>query len=356
MVPISSARLSMRSTGMPVILEAHSGGLGHLVVALAHDVGVVGQVFALVRLGHGLLVIAHAVGVQEVEVHQVVLDEVVGDAGHQRGVGARVDGQPLVGVAHDGVVHAVVDHIDLRARALAQVHPVVVRGQAALARLGGAGAEDEHELGVLGGLERAAAGVLAAVHVRRDAGDLRGGVAVVEVQVAAHQVEQAVERARRGSRHAGGVGHVHSLVAVLLDDLLELGGGQLDGLVPADLLELALAALADALHGIAQAVGAGKPAAVAAAAQAGAGLRIIEVRVRARAGIHPHDLVIAHVELERAAAGAVDGAVPPGDLLLGLGHGRGHAGAEERVRGGHGPAGGGQGPEGPARLEERTTT
>ena len=257
-------------------------------------------------------------------------------------------------MARDGVVHAVVDHVDLRARALAQVHPVVVRGQAALARLGGAGAEDKHELGVLGRLERAAAVALGAVHIRRDAGDLRRGVAVVEVQVAAHEVQEAVERTRRGGRHAGGVGHVHGLVAVLVDDLLELRGCKVDGLVPADLLVLALAALPHALHGVVDAVGAGKPATVAAAAQAGARLRVVEARVLARVGIHPHHFVILHVELQAAAARAVDGAVAPRDGLLGGGMRLRHARPEERVRGGHAAAHGCQRTERTGRLHERT--
>ena len=298
-------------------LRGPLGGLLHHVVALAHDVGAVGHVLALVRFGHGLLVVAHAVRVQEVEVHHVVGDQLMGDAGNERGVGARVDGQPLVGVAHDGVVHAGVDHVDLRAGLLAQAHPVVVRGQAALTRFRGAGAEDQDKGGVARSAEGAATVALGTVHVRRDAGDLRRGIAVVVIQVAAHQVQHAVERTRRGCGHAGSVRDVHGLVAVLLDNFLELRHGSLDGLFPADLLPLALAALTDALHGVVEAVRAVHPATIAAAAQACARLRIVETGIGAGVGINPHNLVVLHVELQAAATRAVDGAVAPGDGLLG---------------------------------------
>ena len=189
---------------------------------------------------------------QEVEVYQVVLNEVMRDARDKRRVGAGVDRQPRFGVAHGGIAHAGVDDVDLRVGLLAQMSPIVMRDRAALARFHRARAEQQDELGVFGGGKGRSARLLAAVHIRRDARNLRGGIAVVEAQVAAHQVEHAVERTRGGSRNARGVRHIHGLVAVGVDDLFELGCSRVDGLFPADLLELALAALAHTLHGIAQ--------------------------------------------------------------------------------------------------------
>ena len=83
-------------------------------------------------------------------------------------------------------------------------------------------------------------------------------------------------------------------------------------------------------------------------------LRVVEARVLARVGIHPHHFVILHVELQAAAARAVDGAVAPRDGLLGGGMRLRHARPEERVRGGHAAAHGCQRTERTGRLHERT--
>ena len=178
-------------------------------------------------------------------------------------------------------------------------------------------------------------------------------VVAVAVQEAAHQVQEAVERPRRGGGNARGVGHVDRLVAVLLDDLLELAGRGVDGLVPADALVLALAAGADALHGVVDAVGTVGPAPIAAAAQAGASFGGVEGGVGAGVGVHPGDLVVLHVHLQRASAGAVDGAVAPRGGLLGLGQGRGHVGAEQRVGCRDAPSRCRERAQGPGGLEER---
>ena len=292
------------------------GGLLHHVVAGAHDVVLVGLALALGALGHGVLVVADAVGVQELLVHQVVRDQLVRDGGAERGVGAGVDGLPLGGTAHDGIVHAGVDVDHLALRGFAQMHPVVVRHGAALARLGRARAEREDERGVLGGVERAAAEARCAVGVRHDHFHLHGAVVAVRSQATADAVHETRQRASRRGAHARRVGDVHGLVAVLVDDALELAGDRVNGLVPRDLLELAFAALADALHGVVDAVGVREPAAVRTTAQAGARLHLVEAGVLARVGFHPGDLVVLHVELQAATAGTVDGAVAPRRGLL----------------------------------------
>ena len=294
------------------------GGLLDHVVAGAHDVVAVGLVLALGALGHGLLVEADAVGVQEVGVAPLVDDELVGDGGDERGVGARVDGQPLLGVARVGVVQARVDDVDLARGVLAAAHPVMVRDGAALAGLGRARAEAQDQVGVLHARQGRAA--RAAVDVGRDPRDLGGRIAAVVAEVAAEQVHHAAERAGGGAAHAGGVVDIDGLVAVGVDGVLELVGDGLKGLVPADLLVLAVAALGalDALHRVVDAVGVVHPAAVAAAAQAGAGLRVVEVVRVVRVRVDPEHLAVLDVELEGAAAGAVDGAVTPnlGDAFL----------------------------------------
>ena len=110
----------------------------------------------------------------------------------------------------------------------------------------------------------------------------------------------------------------------------ELRGRQIDSLVPGNALELALAALADALHGIVDAIGMVHPATIRATAQARTRLRVIEPGILARAGVDPHDLVVLHMELQAATTRTVDGAMAPRDLLLGLCERR--LGCAEQVR------------------------
>ena len=294
------------------------GGLLHHVVAGAHDIVGVGLVLALGALRHRGLVEADAVGVEELVVHLVVHDELVGDGRAQSGVGTRVDGQPLLRVAHGGVIQTGVDDVDLALGVLAAADPVVVGNGAALAGLRRAGAEAQHQVGV--GHGREARTRHAGKHIRNDPLLLGQRVAAIVAQAAAEQVHETAQRTRRGAAYARCVVDVDSLVAVGVDGVLQLLGDGLKGLVPADLLVLAVATLRalNALHRVVDAVGVVHPAAVAAAAQAGAGLRVVEVVGGVAVGVDPQDLAVLHMELKRAAAGAVDGAVAPnlGDALL----------------------------------------
>ena len=139
------------------------------------------------------------------------------------------------------------------------------------------------------------------------------GVVRVALQVTAHQVRKAREQAARGGRNAAAVVHVHGLVTVLVDGVLERIGDALVGLVPADLLELALAALAHALHGLHEAVGRVDPAADGAAAQAGTGLQPGGIAHVVRFGVD--DLAVLHVPAQQARAAAVDDALAVDDLV-----------------------------------------
>ena len=251
-------------------------------------------------------------------VHLVVHDELVGDGRAQGCVGARVDGLPLSRVAHGGVAHAGVDDDNLALGVLTHANPVVVRAGTALARLDRTRAKHKHEVGIGRGARGGRGGT--APHVRRNPRNLSSRIAAVVAQAAAQQVHEPVDGACRGGRDTRGVVVVHSLVAVGVDGVLQLLGDGLKGLVPADLLVLAVAALRalNALHRVVDAVGVVHPATVAAAAQAGAGLRVVEVVGRVAVGVDPQNLAVLHMELKRAAAGAVDGAVAPnlGDALL----------------------------------------
>ena len=82
----------------------------------------------------------------------------------------------------------------------------------------------------------------------------------------------------------------------------------------ADSLELAFAALADALHRIQQAVGAVQPTTHRTAAQAGTRLEVDIARV---IGLHVPDLAVFDMPLEHAVAAAVDVALAPRDRLFG---------------------------------------
>ena len=232
--------------------------------------------------------------------------------------------------------------------------PVIVRHRAALARFHGARTEQQNEFGIFSGRKRGAAGLLAAVHIRSDAGNLRRGIAVVEVQITADQAKHTIERTRSGGGNARGIRNVHGLVAVSVNDLFELGSSRIDGLLPADALELALAALADALHGIAQAVGMRQPATIRAAAQASTRLRIVETGILARKGIDPGNLVVFHMKFQRATTRAVDCTMAPGDLLLRVGK-RSRNLAKHGVSARSAAGGHGQSAKSARRLQERTT-
>ena len=82
---------------------------------------------------------------------------------------------------------------------------------------------------------------------------------------------------------------------VFVEDTLIVIGNEVVGLVPGNLLELAFAAFADALHGIVKAVGMINAAADGSAAQAGAHL-VIAINIRAGiVGFDPDDFIVTHV-------------------------------------------------------------
>ena len=148
---------------------------------------------------------------------------------------------------------------------------------------------------------------------------MRGAVGPVIVQMAAGEVHEPVHHAiaHKARRDAGGVVHRHGLVAVGLANALHLACDGVDSLVPADLLELARSALADALHGIVQAIGALKPPTDGTPPQAGAQLGLVHCGIARVIGFHIRYLLVAHMALQRAGAAAIDRAMRPNDSVLG---------------------------------------
>ena len=160
-------------------------------------------------------------------------------------------------------------------------------------------------------------------HIRHNNLQHVRGIVGALVEVAAKQRKQAVARLAHAGIHAGSVVDVDGLGPVLAVDPLQLLGDDVGSFVPANLLELALATRAHALHRIQQAIGMIQPLAHAAATQAGTSL---EVRVVSRiVGFHVLNLAANRMPLEHAVAATVHIALAPSDLLFGcrfVGHGR----------------------------------
>ena len=296
------------------------------VIARAHDIGVVGAVLGR-ALGQGLLVVAHAVGVQEVHVHEVRGDELVRDACYERGVRARHDGNPLHVLVRGQVVAARVDDDYLDVLLLSGHVQVVACTVACHAGVGRGVAEQDHELAFGQGVERAGGPVLSIRIGQCSEGDGGTRVAAVALDLAAAQVEQAEERAvhHHVLLDARAFLDEDGLVAVSLLDARELARDGVEGLFPADALVLALAALGagHAAHGVVQTVGAVNPAADGAAAETGAGLERAEFRGPRRVAFDGDDLVVFDMALQRACSAAVHMAVGPDDLFVFGGLGRG---------------------------------
>ena len=178
-----------------------------------------------------------------------------------------------------------------------------------------------------------------------------GRVVVTLVHVAAEQGHEALDRhAARRAVHSRRIVDVDRLVAILVDRRFQLLHDDVDGLVPADSLELALAALAHSLHGVHQAIGAVQPAAHGTTPQASTSL---QVRAPEVVGFHVLDFAVLGVPLEDAVSTAVHVALRPVDLIGRLGESR-RCRLEQRARR-RGSADGRQGAEGTRRLDERAT-
>ena len=327
----------------------------HHVVAGSHDVVAVGFILTLGRLRQRFLVVAHAVGVQEVEIHLVVHDPLMSDSTHQRGIGAGTNRQPLLRMSRRGLVQAIVDVDNAAAAALhrlANAREVPYDVSAAHTRFSRAVAKHYHQVacalgfGHRAGIDRVIGAkrrsgnaqrlvvavvvqvVGTAVHVGHHALQHVRRIVVQRVQPATQDVQQAVGRIARHRVHTRTVGTVDGLVAIGVDGVLQLIGDGLDSLIPANGLEFSLAALSHSFHRLRQAIGMVQPATHRAAAQAGTRLEVGITRV---VGFHVDDLPVAHVPLEHAATAAVHVALAPNDLILFFGMSNFHTLSEQRI-------------------------
>ena len=174
-----------------------------------------------------------------------LLDHVVDDAVDQRRVRARPDGQPRIG-ARRGAGVARVDGDDRRALRLRLLDDAPV-GDASLGHVAGPQHDDigVQEVRSLVGVEDAAGGHLRVGEHVVEAGGCRAVALVAAFEVAragaGHAGEPVADadHALDDAERAGVRRDPEGVLAVLVLDLLELGGDRRRGLVPADALPFA---------------------------------------------------------------------------------------------------------------------
>ena len=233
----------------------------------------------------------------------------------ERRISAGTNGDPLVGPRRHRVAVARIDDDDLCTALLERLFQVVRRPGTASLRFDGVLAEhhDElrvHDVGVRVG------GTLA-VQIRKGGGYLSRAVAAVAPQASAvHVDETRKERPDVAGVDARSIVIPDGFRTVFVEDTLIVIGNEVVGLVPGNLLELAFAAFADALHRVSQAVGMINPTPDGTTAQTCANL-MIAVHVIARVvALHPRNFVVRHMQAQRAATFAVDGTMAPNHLLV----------------------------------------
>ncbi len=145
------------------------------------------------------------------------------------------------------------------------------------------------------------------------------------IQVAATAVHQACNqcfsrrpRARHGpAEGAGAVVQVDRFIAVIFNKAFHIVGDDVEGFIPADAFELALAAQANALHRVLQAIRVIDAAAHRATAQAGANLvQSFIVVVTGIIGLNIFDHAVDNVHTQRASAAAVDSTGAPDNFFI----------------------------------------
>ena len=209
--------------------------------------------------GKGFFVIADAVFIEERPIDQILTNQYPGDSGHQRGIGARTDGDPFIFPPGGSIGIAGVN--DNHPRVGAFSGRLQIPGDTAAAHAGvrRVVAEHHHQFAVFD--IRGAVTLVAAVGVGHGAGNLGGTVGAVLIQRPAIAVHQTGDRRgrRRGTGHIAAdnsrrIVNVNRLVAVVFDDSLQIAGNSLQRLFPADARKLAFAAFADAFHRVIQAI------------------------------------------------------------------------------------------------------
>ena len=282
--------------------------LGQTVLAVAEDVVLV---IALRRGAgrQGLFVVADAVLVKESLIDQILGNQHVGETFAQRGIGTRTDRHPFIFLAEHRVGVHRVDQNGAHGTAILRTLPFVALAAAGEAGIQRTVAKGEIELAIhhFGHVTAVAA---SPVGVRHAFTNLSARIGAVLVEITPQHVQQAEIRRPPDDQLIGtrAILVINGLVAVLRDDPLERGGDRIKGLVPADALELALTALADALHRVFQALGAVEALAHRAPPYTGPDMgRTATVRTDIFR-LDANDFAILDDNFQRTAATAVDDA------------------------------------------------
>ena len=286
---------------------------------------------------------------RELLVVELVLEDVAEPGQEQARVGAGANRQPHVGLHGVGREVRVDDH-GLHAGGTQLRHAA-----AGLGRLGhgGLGAPDDHDLGlVVGHLEDLLHGVVGHGLVVAAVEELRqsptGQVALGAARLEHRRGTEGVGK-RHGLHERVGAATAHraeeSVVAVLVDGILDVGGRLGDSLIPGDDLPLVLAALAGPTQRVQHATGAvhGVQLVQALDAEAAAGHRSLRI------ALEPYDHAVlqvgdgrAHLDAAvaarthlRQALGARDARLAGGSEILfrsRILHAAGHRGAHRSGR------------------------
>ena len=300
-------------------------GHGRVRVLVPHDVLVVGAKAQLACTISQARILVHQEGqvrplAAEVLRPQVVLDDVVDPAQHQRHVGAGADGQPHIGArgvrrqtrVDDDGLHTVVAQLGDNAACRTDAvigradapHDVRLRRRAlVVGQVAGQVHLGDRAVGQAG-VGRA---VQAELHVVARQVALRAA-GLEEVAAAPHG--QETRRAEELRISAAARGRDQALRAFLLVPLPHNGRNLVHGLAPGDTLPFVGTALTLALHGVLDAVG------VVQRLDAGKALRARGAFVHGvlRVAFQLHDLAVAHVRNDAAVVQA--GAADRADLLL----------------------------------------
>ena len=245
-------------------------------------------------------------------------DDDVGDGACQRSIGARVNGEPFVGVTRGRFTKAVVDEYHGNS-GFAGFRHFVDLAHAAHARLAAAAAEEHAAICVFDGrcVASQAASAVEVYGVKPEKivcslGNLTVRFRIVGAQIATCQIHKTLN----GVVARAGCAIVKGLGAVRVKGVLPFFCDDVESLVPADALEFAAAALADALHGVLKALRAVYPLANRTGFQArperdAAEFRVPIVIVAGPAKCSVHNVAFNGTGRESAVAAAL-----PDDLTL----------------------------------------
>ena len=298
-----------RFNGDPRDARGVFGGLGR-TVGFAQDIGPVVALFGR-ALGERLFVVADAVLREERFVDPAVADQFVGDAFDECGVRARADRDPLVDLARHRVGVDRVDDDGLRVALLKRATELVALGAPRAAGDRRVVAEGDVELGV-GDLLDTRSDLLA-VGIGESGRNLRRRVRAVVLQIAAHDVHEALPGAAGVDERllARAVLPVDGVGAVLFKDRLPARGDRFVSFFPSDAFEFGFAAFAHALHRVLETVGRVEALAHRAALQTGADLARLAAVLDGVVRFDADHAAVLRIDAKRAAVAAVDDACAP---------------------------------------------